>query len=236
MIAHLYNADAARHGGRVQAIYTCKEDGANRWVEDMERGVLKAIKPDPWQTDTSIGDWYYNRNWKFRPVEWVIHMLADIVSKNGNLLLNVVQRPDGSLDPEVEAMLGKLGDWMAVNGEAIYGTRPWLVHGEGCTQAEGGAFKEDFRYSARDIRFTTNGTVLYAIVLGWPADGRIVIRSLAEHSSGGRIAEVSLLGSPGKAEWTRDGSGLAVVLPVQGLPAAAAVIRIAGRGLAPKPG
>jgi len=235
MIAHLYNSDAARHGGKCEGVYTCKQDGANRWIEDMERGVLKGIKPDPWQTDTSIGDWYYNRNWKFRPVSWVIHMLADIVSKNGNLLLNVVQRPDGSLDPEVETMLGKLGDWMAVHGEAIYGTRPWLVYGEGATRVRGGAFKEDFAYSARDIRFTTKAGTLYAIALGRPSDGTLTIRSLADHAGGGTVTGVSLLGSTAKLSWKRDGTGLAVKLPATGVSAVALVLCIKGEGLKPAP-
>jgi len=102
-------------------------ESEGRWVEDLERGIMPKIDPYPWQTDTSIGDWFYDRNWKFRPVSWVIHMLVDNVSKNGNLLLNIVQRPDGSLDPEVEDMLQQLAKWNAIHGEAIYGTRPWLV-------------------------------------------------------------------------------------------------------------
>jgi len=106
-------------------------------------------------------------------------MLVDIVSKNGNLLLNVVLRPDGSLDPEVETMLHQLSRLDAVNGKAIYGTRPWLVFGEGPVLAKGGAFKENFQYTARDIRFTTKGKTLYAIALGWPDDGKVVIQSLA---------------------------------------------------------
>src|SRR6266481_3704687 len=108
----------------------------------MERGVLAGINPDPWQTDTSIQDWFYNRNWKYRSSTWVIQMLVDIVSKNGNLLLNVVQRPDGSLDAEVETLLDQLHDWTTINGEAIYGTRPWLVYGEGPISAAGERFKE----------------------------------------------------------------------------------------------
>ncbi len=134
LIAHLYNADAARHGGRPEVIYTCKQKSEGRWIEDLERGVMPKINPDAWQTDTSIGDWYYNKNWKFRPVSWTIHMLVDIVSKNGNLLLNVVQRPDGSLDPEVEQALEALAAWVSVHGEAIYETRPWLVYGEGAVR------------------------------------------------------------------------------------------------------
>ena len=235
MIAYLYNTDAVRHGGKAEAIYTCKQDGENRWIEDMERGVLKGIKRHVWQTDTSIGDWYYNRNWKFRPVSWVIHMLADIVSKNGNLLLNVVQKPDGSLDSEVEAMLGGLGTWMDLNGEAIYGTRPWLVYGEGSIRAKGGAFKEDFAYTARDIRFTTKAGALYAIVMGWPADGQVTIRSLAEIPEGGKVTGVSLLGSPERIEWKRDGSGLTVTLPAKRLSEIAIVLRITGTGLKPAP-
>ena len=130
MIAHLYNSSAARNGGKAEVVYNCKQKSEGRWVEDLERGIMPKIDPYPWQTDTSIGDWFYNRNWKFRPVSWVIHMLVDNVSKNGNLLLNVVQRPDGSLDPEVEQMLEQLAEWNAVHGEAIFGTRPWLVYGE----------------------------------------------------------------------------------------------------------
>src|ERR1017187_4486949 len=108
MIADLFRQDSARHAGKVEAIYNCKQKSQGRWVEDLERGIMPKIDPYPWQTDTSIGDWFYDRNWKFRPVSWVIHMLVDNVSKNGNLLLNIVQRPDGSLDPEVETMLQQL--------------------------------------------------------------------------------------------------------------------------------
>ena len=180
MIAHLYNQDAARHNGKTEAVYNCKQKSEGRWIEDLERGIMPKIDPYPWQTDTSIGDWYYNRNWKFRPVSWVIHMLVDNVSKNGNLLLNVVQRPDGSLDPEVEQMLEQLADWNAIHGEAIFGTRPWLVYGESAVKVKGGSFKEDFKYDAREIRFTTKGATLYAIALGWPEDGKLVVRSLAK--------------------------------------------------------
>jgi alpha-L-fucosidase len=108
MIAHLYNASAQRHGGKVEAVYTCKQQSNGMWVEDLERGVMPGVRPYPWQTDTSIGDWYYNKNWKYRGADWVIQMLVDIVSKNGNLLINVVQRPDGSLDPQAEKILDEM--------------------------------------------------------------------------------------------------------------------------------
>ena len=95
---------------QAEVVYTCKQKSEGRWVEDLERGVMAGIRPYPWQTDTSIGDWFYNRNWKYRGADWVIHMLVDIVSKNGNLLINVVQRPDGSLDPEAEKVLAEMAD------------------------------------------------------------------------------------------------------------------------------
>ena len=215
MIAHLYNSNAALHGGQTQAVYNCKQKSEGRWVEDLERGIMASIDPHPWQTDTSIGDWFYNRNWKFRPVSWVIDMLVDNVSKNGNLLLNVVQRPDGWLDPEVEQMLGQLAEWTAIHGEAIYGSRPWQIYGEIAVKVKGGGFAEDYKYNAKEIRFTTHGPVLYAIALGWPADGQIVVRSLAKPAGENvnNITAVSLLGYDGKINFKQTPEGLFVTLP-----------------------
>jgi alpha-L-fucosidase len=217
MIAHFYNTNAALHGGKCEAVYNCKEKSDGRWVEDLERGIMPRIEPHPWQTDTSIGDWFYDRNYKFKPVSWVIHMLVDNVSKNGNLLLNVVQRPDGSLDPEVEQMLSQLADWTAIHGEAIYGSRPWTVYGESTVKVKGGNFHEDYKYNAHEIRFTTKGPLLYAIALGWPADGKMVVRSLAKPASENinNIAEVSLLGYDGKLDWKQTPDGLLVTLPAK---------------------
>jgi alpha-L-fucosidase len=162
-------------------------------------------------------------------------MLVDIVSKNGNLLLNVVLRPDGSLDPEVETMLHQLADWTAVNGEAIYGTRPWLVFGEGPTQAKGGAFKENFQYTARDIRFTTKGKTLYAIALGWPEDGKVVIKSLAktDDASVSKIKRVELLGHKGKLQFEQTTEGLVVTLPAARLSDLTCSLKITGSNLKP---
>ncbi len=210
LIAHFYNADAGRRGGAPQVVYTCKQESKGMWVEDMERGVMAGIREHAWQTDTSIGDWFYNRDWKFRPASWAIHMLVDVVSKNGNLLLNVVQRPDGSLDPEVEQLLAQMADWIAVNGEAIYGTRPWTTFGEGPVRAEGGAFKEDSVFTAEDVRFTTKGDTLYAVALGWPAKG-LTIRALG--TGAGRVTGVRLLGHAGRIEWTQDAKGLEISVP-----------------------
>ncbi|HTL55914.1 MAG TPA: alpha-L-fucosidase [Candidatus Limnocylindrales bacterium] len=237
LIAHLYNSDAQRHRGGPQVVYTCKQKSEGRWVEDLERGVMPGINPNPWQTDTSIGDWFYNRNWKFRPVSWTIHMLVDIVSKNGNLLLNVVQRPDGSLNPEVEQLLHEMADWIALNGEAIYGTRPWEVYGEGPVRTKGGHFKEDFNYTAKDIRFTTKGKMLYAVALGWPEDGQLLVRSLGKSDSapGSKVTKVSLLGYKGSVEWRQTPDGLSVKLPAQKLSPYTSALKITGTDLKPVP-
>ena len=227
----LYNSNAARHGGHAEVVYNCKQKSEGRWVEDLERGIMRKIDPYPWQTDTSIGDWYYNRNWKFRPVSWVIHMLVDNVSKNGNLLLNVVQRPDGSLDPEVEEMLGQLAKWNAVHGEAIFGTRPWAVYGESSVKVKGGNFGEDYKYNAREIRFTTKGATLYAIALGWPADGKLVVKSLA--APAGKISTVRLLGYNRKVDWQQTAEGLVVTLPAQKVSEYTCALKIVGTDLKP---
>jgi alpha-L-fucosidase len=233
LIAHFYNSAARLHGGAKDVVYTAKQKSDGRWVEDMERGVLPGINPDPWQTDTSIQDWFYNRNWKYRSSAWVIQMLVDIVSKNGNLLLNVVQRPDGSLDAEVEQMLDQLHDWMATNGEAIYGTRPWLVYGEGPVRVEGGRFKEDVTYTARDIRFTTTGKTLYAFALGWPEDGKVTIKSLGkDRERKNHIRRVELLGHEGTLDFSQSASGLVVTMPPTKVNGAVA-LKISGVDLEP---
>ncbi len=234
LIAHFYNSSAARHDGAPQVVYTCKQRGAEgRWVEDIERGVMPGILPYPWQTDTSIGDWYYNRDWKYRPVSWVIHLLVDIVSKNGNLLLNVVQRPDGSLDPEVEQQLADLARWFETHGEAIYGTRPWAVFGEGPTRVRGGGFKEDFAFGPSDIRFTTKGDVLYAMALGWPTNGVMAIRSLAR--AAGEVRTVELLGAEKPPAWKQTETALEITVPVVPLNPWTCAVRIRGAGLKPAP-
>jgi alpha-L-fucosidase len=241
-IANLYNDNLQHNHGTLTAVYTCKEPSHGRWVEDHERSVTGAIDPYPWQTDTSIGDWFYNKDWRtedtgtmYRSAGWVVHNLVDIVSKNGNLLLNIVLRPDGSLDPEVVTLLHQLADWTAVNGEAIYGTRPWLVYGEGTVFANGERFREDFNYSASDIRFTTKGKTLYAIALGWPEESEITIRSLAtaDDPSMNHIKKVELLGYYGKLKFTQTSQGLTVELPHKKINDLTCSLRITGNDLKP---
>ena len=235
MIAHLYNSSAALHGGQTQVVYNCKQRSGGRWVQDLERGVMAGVDPDPWQTDTSIGDWFYNRNWKYRPASWVVHTLVDNVSKNGNLLLNVVQRPDGTIDPEAEQLLTQMAAWTAIHGEAIYGSRPWGIYGEGAAKAKGGSFSEEDGYSARDIRFTTKGATLYALALGWPADGQMTIHSLARPAGRNvnNISSISLLGYRGKLAWKQTADGITVTLPAQKVSDLTAGLKITGTSLTP---
>ena len=149
-------------------------------------------------------------------------MLVDIVSKNGNLLLNVPPRPDGTLDGAHQQHLVGLGKWMRINGEAIYSTRPWIIAEEGPTTTVGGHFSDgNLGLSAKDIRFTRSkdGKTLFAILMGWPGDGAAVtIRSLATTSTvskvgKAKIAVVSLLGHDGDLKWSRDAESLKVVMP-----------------------
>ena len=225
IIAHFYNDNLRRHGGKLEGVYYCKDrpdlNGVfvpGTCVQGMERGVMAGINPNPWETGTSISDWFYDRNWTkldggmYRKADWVIRTLVDIVSKNGNLRLNIVQRPDGTLDAEAEQLLAEVGRWLDVNGEAIYATRPWRVFGEGPVKAVGKHFKEDFAYSAKDIRFTRSkdGTVVYAIALGIPA-GEMRIRSFA--GSDKPIKSVELLGSGATLTWKQEPDALVIQKP-----------------------
>lgn len=231
LVAHFYNV--TMKGGEQQAVYACKQPSEGRWAQDVERGVLGGIQPYPWQTDTSIGDWYYNKNWKFRGADWVIHTLVDAVSKNGNLLINVVQRPDGSLDHEAEQVLADMAAWMKVNGESIYGTTPWLVYGEGPTRAKGGAFKEDFSFSAKDVRYVQKGEgTVYATLMGKPGAGEIVLASLAKGTTdSAAIRGVSVLGSKAKVVWRQEADGLHVTLPAESYSEIATVLKVSGSKL-----
>ncbi len=221
IIADLYNTSAAAHQGKNQAVYTFKDMGtgeviADAGVLDVERGVAPGISARPWQTDTSIGDWFYSDGYKYKTTTQIVQMLADIVSKNGNLLLNVVLYADGSLPPEPRQFLDDMAVWMAVNGEAIYGTRPWKIFGEGPTQATAGAFKEGADYTPQDIRFTTKAGKLYAILLGIP-DQDIRITSLARSAkyADAKVKRVRLLGSKEQLVWSQQDDALVIKLPAK---------------------
>lgn len=217
MIAHYYNQDMEKNDGKLEAVYTCKEPSNGRFAQDVERGVLDSISEFPWQTDTSIGDWFYRTGQKYKTSEEIIQMLADIVSKNGNLLLNVVQTPEGDLEPDVLQILEKIAVWTKANGEAIYGSRPWKIYGEGSsitgTQEKGqfGGLKDTRPYQSADIRFTTKNGTLYVFCMNAPTED-IQIKSLGKLSkySNKAIASISMLGSKEKIQWKQGENALAI--------------------------
>ncbi|MFB3779123.1 MAG: alpha-L-fucosidase [Bryobacteraceae bacterium] len=223
LIAHFYNQDMANNRGRLEAVYTCKEVSGGKWVRDIERGVAEGISPEPWQTDTSIGDWYYRTGQKYRTSAEIVQMLTDIVSKNGNLLINVVQTPEGDLEPDMLKILDGIAAWIAVNGEGIYGTRPWVVYGEGPStkKQEKGRFGglrdvPEAAYTAEDFRFTRSkdGGTLYAFCLGKPA-AEIRITSLGRNAklADKAVASVQLLGSRAKLDWRVEDDALVIKTP-----------------------
>jgi alpha-L-fucosidase len=223
--AHFYNANMKNHGGHLEAVLNSKglgPDHVGTMVLDIERGRADRILPAAWQTDTCIGDWHYRRatfeSHTYKTADTVIKMLVDIVSKNGNLLLNIPLRGSGEIDDDERKVLDGLAAWMPANGEAIFGTRPFSVFGEGAPDVQGsGNFNERNTrpYTSQDIRFTVKGETLYAIALGWPADGKLTIRTLAAGSSSypKEIGRVELLGSGGPLKFTRDSSALSMILP-----------------------
>jgi alpha-L-fucosidase len=189
-------------------------------VLDIERGQLSSIQPQPWQTDTSVSNksWGYIENDTFKTPVFIVQQLVDVVSKNGNLLLNVGPRSDGTIPQPVQQVLLDVGAWLKVNGDAIYGTRPWTTFGEGPTKVEAGSFHdtETKPYTAQDFRFTTKGDNLYAIEMGWPAGGEAVIKTLGSKVVGARnVSAVSLLGAPTKLEFTQQADGLHIKVPAE---------------------
>jgi len=185
-------------------------------VFDVERGSLADIRPFFWQTDTAVAknSWGYTEGNDYKTVDSIVDDLVDIVSKNGALLLNIGPRKDGTI-PEIEQqMLRDIGQWLAINGEAIYDTRPWKVYGEGPTEIVEGTFNDVKRgaFTAEDIRFTTKGETLYATALAWPEDGKMTVKSLG--TAAGQVASVSLVGG-GELQFEQSAEALTVTLPEQ---------------------
>ena len=186
-------------------------------VLDIERGQLKGIRPQLWQNDTSISknSWGYVQEQDYKTATHLIGDLVDVVSKNGALLLNTGPKPDGTIPEKEQEILLEIGKWLALNGEAIYGTRPWRTFGEGPTEVPEGSFADTLRkpFTGSDFRFTCKGNVLYAIALAWPGH-EAIIRSLGASAAPGlAIRSVQLLGHPEPLQWQQEAEALRVALP-----------------------
>ncbi len=221
--AHFYNDNMKRHKGKLEAVLFGKvlsEQQKKCMVWDVERGAPDKIQEKAWQTCSCIGDWHYNINTynadHYKSAKDVILMLVDIVSKNGNLLLNIPVRGDGTIDEKERAVVEGIADWMDDNKESIFDTRPWNYFGEGPSadaanpiNAQG--FNEGrIRYSAKDLRFNTKGKILYVTVMGIP-DADIAVKRLKRGEVG--VKRIELLGSREKVNWTQNSDGLTINKP-----------------------
>jgi alpha-L-fucosidase len=222
LMAHFYNSNIKQHDGHNEAVLCLKSDQGG--VKDLERGQMKDITEQPWQCDTSESSWFYLDEAAADDELYTIHKssatmlqaLADIVSKNGNLLMNIPQRADGSIDEHCEVLLADFAAWMKINSESIFETRPWVIYGEGPTELPRSNLNDlKTPMTSKDFRFTTHGHTLYAIMCGWPVSGQAMIKSLASDSkyAPGEIKGLQLLGCDQKLEWTRTPEGLQIKLP-----------------------
>ena len=231
LAAHMYNRSIARKG-KLEAVVNGKILNARQrrsMVFDIERGQSNKIEELPWQTCTCIGNWHYDRrvydNKGYKSAQTVVHTLIDVVSKNGNLLLSVPVRGNGTIDEQERAIVEEIGRWIAVNGEGIYDTRPWAIFGEGPVAADAGApmtgagFNEGKgkAFSAADIRFTAKGDTVYAFLMGWPESGKLAIQAMASGAAhlARPVRRVELLGSgSGRTlAFRQTAEGLQVTLP-----------------------
>ena len=228
LTAHIYNKSASENGGVNQAVVTGKV--LNDWQKktvmwDVERGAPDQIQELPWQTCTCIGQWHYDKhvyyNDRYKTPAQVVRMLVDVVSKNGNLLLSVPLKGDGSLDPTEIAIVKRIGEWMEINSESIYGTRPWVIFGEG-PQAEGinpinaqGFNEGKLVYSSKDLRFNKKGEkTIYVTVMGVPEED-ITVKALGSKTAQNsrKIKSISLLGSSESVLWTQEKESLTISRP-----------------------
>ncbi len=224
ILAHVYNKSLKDNNGQMRAVVTgkmLKDKHKEAMVWDVERGIPDRPQEKAWQTCTCLGSWHYDRGIydrdEYKQAATVVKMLVDIVSKNGNLLLSVPLRGSGAVDEKEAAVLEDIKAWMDINGESIYGTRPWTTFGEGpladaVSPMKEQGFNEGQNYTAADIRYVRKGRTLYATALGWPDAGVIVMKCLAKGNPHGKVKGVELLGY-GKVKFTRNGNGLTVTLP-----------------------
>lgn len=228
--AYYYNR-AAEWGQSVAINYKNKTFEEGSAVLDIERGQLREIRPFFWQNDTSISknSWGFVQDQDYKSANDLICDLVDITSKNGALLLNIGPKADGTIPDAEQAILHEIGQWLSVNGEAIYGTRPWKIYGEGPTDIPEGAFSDTKRqpFTGQDIRYTQKDHTLYATLLAWP-DNTAILHAVASGSEQlpEKIKRVSLLGGPEQLDWSQDADGLRLTLPSQNPGNYACVIKI----------
>lgn len=229
VVSHFYNKSIKENNGKNEAVVFAKiltDEQKECLIWDVEKGVPDQIQEKPWQTCTCLGHWHYDKSTydhnNYKSARTVVHMLIDIISKNGNMLLSVPMRGDGTIDEKEEAILNDVAAWMAINKEGIFETRPWTIFGEGPVaesnnplHAQGFNEGKHQPYTSEDIRFVTKGNILYAHVLAWPEDGKVTIKSLAEGSDlfNQSIERISLLGTNEQISYKRTPAGLMVDLP-----------------------
>ena len=220
LTAHLYNKSMARNGGRNEVVVTgkvLKEWHKKALMWDVERGTPDRIQPQAWQTCTCIGSWHYDKrrffDGTYKTAQAVIQTLVDVVSKNGNLLLSVPVKGDGTIDSLEYKVVCEVGTWLKANGESIYGTRPWVIFGEGPAVDSPQPLKDQgfnegkVTFTSADIRYVTKGKTLYATTLCAPQPGSMVTLKAVK-----KARRVSLLGH-GKVVFRQTKHGLSVTLP-----------------------
>jgi alpha-L-fucosidase len=210
-------------------------------LNDLEKSRMNKMGEQSWMTDETVsyGSWCYTENLKIKPTKDLIHVLVDVVSKNGVLLLNVSPMANGTIPEDQRKVLKEIGEWLKVNGEAIYGTRPWLTFGEGPTKEPEGHFKNHnafskLVYSSKDLRYTSRGSDIYATIFGWPEDKTVTLESFAEGVLDGNleIIEISLIGYDGKINWEKTSDGIEISLPDKPVNEMAIVFKIETEGSA----
>ena len=212
MVTYLYNKSIEKNGEN-RAVYTQKDRRDMVYkvgILDVEKSQLNYINEEPWQTDTCIGNWFYDAMQEYKKPGHIIEMLVDIISKNGTMLLNVLQKPDGTIDDEARYVLEELAKWFGVASEGVYDTRPWRTFGEGDTNVLIEGFKEvATKWNSSDFRFTKKDNTIYAFILKAPDNGVVTIKSFIEEE---KIKEVRLLGF-GAVEFAQNFGVLSVKLP-----------------------
>ncbi len=232
-LAHYFN-DAGRLRKEVVVTYKQQDLPREVGIEDFEKGRADKLTDFVWLTDDTIsrGSWCWTQDLGIkRPVE-IVRTMIDIVSKNGQLMLNISPKADGTIPDNQKQVLLEIGDWLKKYGEAIYGTRPFVEYGEGPTkmQSGGGFARMQGGYTAKDVRYTRKGKTVYALVLGWPGDSNQVTMTMfgkGNKAENIKIKDVSMLGTREKIKWERSDAGLIVTTPAKQVDNLAIVFKLA---------